>query len=171
MSRTILALLLLLAPAVVYADALGFVNSERAISDCVDGKKAIADLKADQAAREKTVADAKAARKTIAPPDDQWRAQQERKRQAAVEKIGPRVVALVKKIAQAKHLSAVLPAPVYASPKAVDITDEVIRRYDAGEGKDEGEAKADETTKLREENARLKAQIASQAKGKAAKSP
>jgi Skp family chaperone for outer membrane proteins len=162
--KTLLTLLLLLAPAVARAEAIGFVNVDRAAIGCSDGKALISELKADAAARTKAVQEAHAAKKPIAQSDKEWTEQRDRKAKDGSDRIGARVGRIVKKVAEAKHLTAVLPAPVYASSKAIDITDEVIRRYDAGEGRDEAEAKADETTKLREENARLKAQLAARAK-------
>jgi len=141
----LLALPLLLWTASARADdRTGYVNLPRAINECADGKKAIADLANENAAREK----AKASKAPVTSDAD-WNAQQQRKAQEANDRISARMMRIIPKIAEARKLTTVAAAPLYVAPR-LDLTDELIRRYDAGEwtGQDKAAALAEAKAKV-----------------------
>ncbi len=83
---------------------------------------------------------------------------------ANYQQIDARVKRILPVIARARHLSAIVPvggAAAFVSP-ALDVTADIVRRLDAGEGKDEEQLRA-ENAKLQKEKgeaeARLKAAL------------
>lgn len=136
------AVLVLFASTARADERTGYVNIPRAINECRDGKKAIAEFQADVEARQKALAEVDAARKAkktppYLQPDEQWRKQQTDKGQAASDRITARLLRILPAIAKARRLSIIAPAQtmVYVVP-SLDLTDELVRRYDAGEGDD-----------------------------------
>lgn len=157
--------------ATARAADVGYADLQRAVNECADGKKAVAELQADEQARMKAEKDFDAASAARAkdkakpapaaiPTREQW-AQQIQAKQA--EKTGPIVVRMrriLASIAKARKLTAIAPAQsmVFVSP-SLDLTEELVRRYDAGDGVDQPLA-SDEAKRLRDENAALKAKLA-----------
>ena len=166
----LLALPLLLLSTIAHAADIAYVDLTRAVSECSDGKKAIAELQADTAARQKIKADHDKAKALAAPipTDEQWTAEMQRRE---AEKTGPiveRMRRILPAIAKARKLGAIDDARrmVFVLP-ALDVTAELVKRYDAGEGRQEVAAGAD----LKAENAALKARLAALEKRKQAGLP
>jgi Skp family chaperone for outer membrane proteins len=166
MKLALAILVLLSSPFARAEERTGYVDQRRAMNECADGKKTIAELNAADEARAKAKATALAAKKPLAPSDEQWEAQQKEKAGAAAEAIRTRLPVIYRAVLKARKLTTVRDSgSVLVFDPSLDLTAEVIRRLDAGEGKTE----ADRTAKLEEENARLRQQLA--AKGSETKAP
>lgn len=170
----LLALPLLLLSATARAGDVGYVDVDRALNECSDGKRVISELQAAQGAREKAKADHEAARVAAAkakkpapvalPTDDQFAQQQTAKFNEGMKPIAARMLRILPAIMKARKLSALAPAKsmVYVDPRA-DVTDELVKRYDRGEGRDAVAAAGQD---LKAENAALKAKLAALEKRK-----
>ncbi len=169
MRIAIVAAALLIATAARAEERVAYVDQSRAINECAEGKKVIAELGADRDARDKARAEAAKAKKALTPIDDAWTAGEQQKASAAEQGIRARLRRVAESVRKAKKLAAVRDAStVLAFDPSLDLTAEVIRRLDAGEGKDpavaDGEIKA-----LRErlailEAARTPAKVQAEAK-------
>jgi len=157
MRTAIVAAVLLIATTARAEERVAYVDQSREINECAEGKKVIAQLGADREARDKARAEAAKAKKALAPTDDAWTAGEQQKASAAEQGIRARLHRVAEGVRKAKKLTVVRDASgTIAVDPALDLTAEVIRRLDAGEGKDpavaEGEIKA-----LREKLATLEA--------------
>lgn len=174
----VLPILLLTASTARAEDRVGFLDADRAIRECADGKKAIADTKAATQAREKERADrdaavleAKKAKKPAPAPlmltDEQWQSQQVQREQGVSNGVFVRIKRILPAVRKARKLTSIAPMPFDVDPDR-DVTAEVIKRLDAGEGRDAVAVAADEAAKLKAENAKLRAELAAKASKKPA---
>jgi Skp family chaperone for outer membrane proteins len=157
MRAAIVAAVLLLATAARADEHVAYVDQTRAINECAEAKKVIAELGADREARDKARAEAAKTKKTLSPADDAWAAAEQQKAATAEQGIRARLRRVAEAVRKAKKLTVVRDASgTVALDPALDLTAEVIRRLDAGEGRDpavaDGEIKA-----LREKLATLEA--------------
>ncbi len=112
---------------------VGYVDVQRALNECADGKRVISELEAAKAARQ-----AARAAGPLAQSDEEWNAHQQARRAEAVKPIAARMAIIVPAVLRFKKLSALAPTQSMAFvPPELDVTDELIRRYDAGEGRDD----------------------------------
>lgn len=182
------------APAVALAGDVGYVNLSKAIRDTAEGKKAFAEIETvtrqhqaeiDSAAESAGAAAAKCivlagpARKTCEAAAQKaqgavdqlvssYNADVAKRQRAVDQRIATRARRILPKIAATHRLSLIQPgdAALFVSPKA-DFTAELVKLYDAGEGKTDDEVAAE----LRNKNAELEAQVASLKKAAAATAP
>jgi len=191
------ALAAILAPAAARADAVGYYDVAKVHADCADCKAAAAALKADEtrwdsevdkAGEEAKKADAACAKSLgagVTPSSSacedarakhqrhdqllgQYRDAYQQRAAGDFQQAEGRVKRILPAVAKARHLGAILPVggAVYVAPGS-DLTAEVTRRLDAGEGKDDAQVRA-ENERLRAENDRLKAAQAAAAPAAAA---
>jgi outer membrane protein len=173
-SLAIAALLCSLSGPAHAGDAarIGYVDLQRAVNETEDGKKASAEIKADTDAKVKVLEQHDEAIKKAEAAKEKPEALQARRLKAAqlrqqyVEQIGQRerestakiaerLIRVLNSIGTARKLSIVqAPAMLYRGPGVVDITDEAIKRYNAGEGRET----AEELARARAEVAALKAE-------------
>jgi Skp family chaperone for outer membrane proteins len=149
------------------APAAAFYDLSKVLADSDEAKRNATDEKADADAKQAEVIAAEEAAKKAKPADRQGaenraaslfqRDQQaiDQRRQDDNAKLLARVGRIVPVVAKAKHLDALVPLSVafYASAPS-DLTEEIMRRLNLGEGKDDEQLRA-ENEKLKLENARL----------------
>jgi Skp family chaperone for outer membrane proteins len=175
MPKVWLLVLFLLVPTAARAAEVGYIDLARVVQECADGRKVIAELQANEAARSKAKADYEAAKAAaakenrptpaaLAQTDQQWQQDQNRKGKQTSDEITARVLRILPAIAKARKLSAVAPrqSMLFVSPAAVDVTAEVVRRIDAGEGR--GDDKAAELEAARARVQALERELAPRAK-------
>ena len=162
-SRFLVLAVLLLGSSAAFAEdfKLGFVDMQRALNETDDGRKAKAALKKDIEDLDK--------KRTLLPPDQvrekegelQARMQKvqqtylrhqqdlQAKEQEATSKIFERMNKILGKIALSENFTMILDKTqggiVFAKP-SLDLTNDLIRRYNSGEGAD-GQAAAPKKTK------------------------
>jgi Skp family chaperone for outer membrane proteins len=136
-------LIVLLVPAAARASGTGYLDTDRAISECADGKRAVSEAQAQFDACQKKTDSAK--------PDVEKCQKDVNKRWGELaQAIGQKVKGAVPAVAKRRGF-AVVQAAVWATP-ALDITDDVIKAVDAAAATPGPDAKDQEI-------ARLKAQI------------
>src|SRR5262245_34562156 len=110
-------------------DRVGYIDVQRAVNECVDGKRAIAAMQAAEQAR----------RQVKAPElsDEQWTKQQQAKQREGQQQIVTLMRGILPEMLKARRLSALrsMDGMVAVEP-SLDFTDELIRRYDAIAGGD-----------------------------------
>lgn len=125
----------LLVIAVVMLSAcepvVAFVDIDRAMNECSDGKNLHSELRAFDEARQR----AKAAPPLNIQSDDEWQAQRQAKINAAAPLILARIRRILPAVAKARRVGSLgaMSTVVYVRPE-LDATAELVRRYDAGEG-------------------------------------
>lgn len=157
MRTAIVTAVLLIATTTARAESAAYVDLDQAANECMDGKKLDADLKDLRAAYDKSVAQAKAAKKS-GPELPTLTAQEKAKRDEAAGRIYPRLGRILMKMVKARRLDVLRSKAglVYVDPK-LDLTAELVKRYDAGEENDPS-ASAAEIKALRDRLATLEAQ-------------
>jgi Skp family chaperone for outer membrane proteins len=129
--------------ATVARAEVGYVDLNRAVIESDDGKKLNTELQAQAAARDRAKAEAAKPKEKGAKPapavatDEQWKNYVESKSNAMGDQAVDRFRRIFPAILKARKLTALAPisSMVYVPP-ALDVTEELIRRYNAGEGKD-----------------------------------
>lgn len=140
---------LILLPAAARAGDVAYLDLDRAIRETDDGQKAYADLKAEQDKRQKEIDAANAEIARAKPADVQgkrdkaqqiWQrhqAEMTQRQQDSTRPIEERIKRIVAKLIAERKLAGVAPlqSMVLVAPR-LDVTDEVLRRYAAGDGRD-----------------------------------
>lgn len=170
-------------PTSAAAGDVGYVNLGKAVRDTAEGKKAFGEIETFTKERQAEVNAADANARAAAAKCETLKAEARRtceasaktaaaaaaeligksneavvERQKATDtRIAGRMIRILPKLAAAHKLSLIQPenTALYISPK-VDFTAELVKRYDAGEGKTEEDLAAE----LREKNAALEAKVA-----------
>jgi Skp family chaperone for outer membrane proteins len=166
--KTLIIAVLLAIPAAAHAERVGYYDLGRAMSESAEGKKNAADEAADQAAKQAEIEKAKEAAAKAKPAERQ--AAQERAtqlfqrhlqaiqsdKQQHAAALGARIARIVPAVAKAKHLDVLFspPGPFYVAPP-MDLTSEVVRRLDAGDGK----LSAEDAERVARENVELRAEL------------
>jgi Skp family chaperone for outer membrane proteins len=183
----LMGLIALMPTSATAAGDVGYVNISKAIHDTAEGKKAFAEIEdvAKQHQADVTTAATSAraaaakcatltgpARKTCdataqkadADANDlvaRFNKDIVQRQNAVDQRVGMRALRILPKIATAHKLIEIRPADaaLYVGPKA-DFTAELVKRYDAGEGKTDEDLAAE----LRDKNAALEGEKVAQAK-------
>jgi len=168
MKPTLILAAILALPVSAHAERVGYYDLGRAMSDSAEGKRNAADEAADQAAKQAEIEKAKDSAAKAKPAERQaaqdratqlfqrhLQAIQSDKQQHAAA-LGARIARIVPAVARAKHFDVILaaPGPFYLAP-ALDLTPEVLRRLDAGDGK----LSAEDAERVARENVELRAEL------------
>jgi Skp family chaperone for outer membrane proteins len=184
MKLALLASLLLLSAA-ARAETIAVFDLQKVLATSAEGVKNATDEKADLAAKQAEVTHAMEAVKTSKLADKPaaqarvdeltQRYQQEiaQRQQSDAAKLVARVQRILPAVAKAKHLGAVVPTGgAFYAVGAMDLTGEVVRRLDAGDGKEAAPAPtAEEVAALKGKIAQLEAEKAALAKPQPASPP
>src|SRR5215831_13644125 len=157
LSRLALFVVLMLGASKVLAEEvkIGFVDMQRALNETEDGRKAKAQLKKaiEDLDKKRTLLPADKVREKEAELQGRMQKVQQTymrhqqdlsaKEQEATAKIFERMNRIIAKIATAENFSMIFDRAgvVFAKPH-LDMTNELIRRYNSGEGAEGGGAKA-----------------------------
>lgn len=153
-ARLIGAVVILLVTAAAHAETFGFVDVQRVNAEATEPRRLLAPLQQEQPGLQKEIEAAQAAE---AKPELRAAAQQhldafnERLR-AVNSTLESHRATILAKLKAEHHLAEILPI-VPLTPSKTDLTDEVIRRWDALDAK----GMADELARTKAENERLRA--------------
>jgi Skp family chaperone for outer membrane proteins len=167
MTRIVLIAVVASAAAAACSRNVGYVDLNRAFNESTEGKRGAAELLAMADARKKEkAAETEAAKlgpvqKPIAT-DEEWQAAYQRRADEIAKPAGERLRRILPAIASSRKLAAISGGALYADP-ALDVTDELLRRFEAGEGRED---KAAELTAAKAKVAALERQLQEQTKGK-----
>lgn len=158
LSLTLATLLALAAP--VHAGGIGFYQPSKAAASCAEGKANAETEKADLASAQAQLKAAQTAKvKDVGALGQRLQAGLQQHQQEHAQKLAERIQRVVAAVRKAKHLGALVGVDGVLSDLApeTDLTPEVVRRLDAGEGRSTDDAIADLRRQLTEARAQLAA--------------
>jgi Skp family chaperone for outer membrane proteins len=169
MNRALLIASIACAAAAGCARDVGYVDLNRAFNESAEGKAATAEMKAMAETRRKEK-DAEAEAMKLGPiqqpiaTDAEWKAVQQRRSGELTKPAEARLRRILPAIARERRLAAIAPleSVFYADP-SLDVTGELLRRFEAGEGQED---KGAELAAAKAKVADLERQLGGATKGK-----